>query len=99
MSGEKLGDENGMVTLVVVIDVELLKKIDMAMAIKEKKKEEEKKKGDVSKEELCSMKGGILSIFIFIEIAPHSTPKRKLLEPVLKSGSIIFNPKLSPKTK
>ena len=98
MSGEKLGDENGMVTLVVVIDVELLKKIDMAMAIKEKK-EKEKKKGDVAKEEMGSMKGGILSIFIFIEIAPHSTPKRKLLEPVLKSGSIIFNPKLSPKTK
>ena len=75
-----------MVTLVVVIDVELLKKIDMAMASKEKKKEEEKKKGDVSKEELCSMKGGILSIFIFIGIAPHSTPKRKLLESVLKKG-------------
>ena len=56
-------------------------------------------KGDVSKEEMGSMKGGILSIFIFIGISPHSTPKRKLLESVLKSGWVSFSFKLSPKTK
>ena len=49
-----MGDENGMVTLVVVIDVELLKKIDMAMAIKEKKKEEEEKR------EMCRRKSCVL---------------------------------------
>ena len=94
-----MGDENGMVTLVVVIDVELLKKIDMAMAIKEKKEEEEEKKGDVSKEELCSKKGGILTIFIFTGIPPHNAPKRKLLESFLKKGWISFSLKLSLKTK
>ena len=75
MSGEKLGDENGMVTLVVVIDVELLKKIDMAMAIKEKKKEEGEKKGDVAKEEMGSLKGGILTIFHRNSTAQHTQTK------------------------
>ena len=92
---EKLGDEDGMVTLVVTIELELLRIIEMAIEKEEKEvKEKEKKEIDVTKEELSSVKGDLEKLIkIFMLLANINTITIIIIKIIIgpKSPTISLN--------